>query len=295
MKKAYIILVTIFLYVILQFSWWAYLIYNQTISLGDSTTKAFWMVFGEGVIFLGFLILGFVLILRYLHSIKRQQKTQEDFLLSFTHELKTPITSTRLALQTLAKPLPVEKREEIIQNGVIQTQRLSSLVDNVLNASRASSKRYDLYPEQINLIDELKGCVLHLKSIYPNKINVTNSEKTQIQTDRYALGLILMNLLENACRYSDDKSSEVKVRIEKEGKKVRVQIENITLSTYFKDHSNEVFKKFKGQKGSSNHQSTGLGLYIVKEFTSILQGTIHFRNTNQSIIMELLLPIQLNK
>jgi len=248
------------------------------------------MVFGEGFIFLAILIIGFILILRYLHSVKKQQKNQEDFLLSFTHELKTPITSMRLALQTLSKEVPKEKKHVIIENGVIQTQRLSSLIDNVLNASRISSEHYALHPEEVDIIALLEENILHLKGIYPNKINIQKPDKKVIWlTDRYALSSILMNIMDNACKYSTHQS-EVKIAVDNQKKGTQIRVSNETNTTYFKENQGSIYKKFKTNKSNNTQNSTGLGLYIAKEFSNLIKANLFYENKEKQLNFFLFLP-----
>src|ERR1041385_1669459 len=167
-------------YVFLQFGWWAYLLIRQnneiTVlqeqilentksnsleaqkNLSDKLHKQWSMIFGEGSVFLVLLVLG---IFRTRNSFKKEAALaaqQKNFLLSVTHELKSPLASVRLQLETIQKrELAADKQKEILLDAIEDTDRLNALVENILVAARLDNHSYAHHPEKINLSDEVKG------------------------------------------------------------------------------------------------------------------------------------------
>ena len=131
-------------YILLQFSWWAYLLIQQhhTIDeLGNAANASRYtlMILGEGSVFLGLLSLGFVAIWR--HSKERAQAQKErHFLLAVTHELKTPIAGTQLAIDSLKRHEWDEAtKHELYEDASAGLSRLSQRVENILQSNRLVS------------------------------------------------------------------------------------------------------------------------------------------------------------
>src|SRR5688572_4877357 len=167
------------IYVLLQFSWWAYLLielnkevyrYKTEIvqlrerATGSTTTtqttfeynlkERFAMVAGEGLVFLAILIFGIYKTrdaFRKEVSLARQQK---NFLLSITHEFKSPLAAVKLNLQTLQKrELDKEQQEHMITRALGETERIHNLIENALLAARIESHSFILQKEEFNFSD----------------------------------------------------------------------------------------------------------------------------------------------
>ena len=154
MTRSKILIYLLAFYVLLQFVWWGY----QIIDLGaladqtqEDTSRRIIMIIGEGGVFILILMAGFWKIQQSIAKEIQLSQRQNNFMLSITHELKTPLTSIQLALQTLKKRnLKIEDREDLIAKALGANQRLSSLIDNIINASRLESNdftpRLEIFP-----------------------------------------------------------------------------------------------------------------------------------------------------
>src|SRR5690554_7481691 len=109
-------------YVVLQFVWWGYHLIELTseIKTPDAQQKRIIMIIGEGLVFFFLLLLGLWKIRSSIQKEMRLSKRQNNFLLSVTHELKTPLTSNKLYLQTLLKRsnLEREQQEDLIRHEI---------------------------------------------------------------------------------------------------------------------------------------------------------------------------------
>jgi len=292
-NKIYYLGYALFAYVIIQFSWWAYLIYQQsTILKGEK--EAFWMVFGEGSVFLCLLITGFYIILKYIAQLKQQQQQQHDFLLSITHELKTPITSNKLVLQTLKKDLKEEQKKRLISRALQQTDRLSLLVDNVLNTARIDTGFYNIHPEKISIETLLKKIANQMQLVYQHDYQITkNTLKTpDFYTDSFLVESMLKNLIENAFKYAQQ-NSKIKITFNIDKQHAAIYIQNATDTHKIKKEGNKLFKRF--YRASTVQNGTGLGLYIVKSFSQLLKGYCSFSIEKNHVCFQLNIPNKINK
>ena len=158
-------------YVVVQFVWWTYLmvdlnneIYrhktelnvlkgeslNQVVIQGNELNKKLhkrWiMIAGESSVFIALLLFGIFQIRNTFKKETELAQQQKNFLLSVTHELKSPIASAKLQLQTLQKhELERAKQKEIIANAIHDTDRLNNLVENMLLAAKIDNGIYKIY------------------------------------------------------------------------------------------------------------------------------------------------------
>jgi two-component system, OmpR family, phosphate regulon sensor histidine kinase PhoR len=174
--RPYYIFIILVCYVLLQFIWWSYLL----IDLNDEviehkienvyfknpdlhTAKAEhqhlvnkqhqrrWMVVGEGLVFLAILGWGSIQTLRSFRREMQLARMQKNFLLSVTHEFKSPLASIKLYLQTILKhPLDREKEISFINKAIADTERLDALLENTLLANRVDYDGYFFNKEEFN-------------------------------------------------------------------------------------------------------------------------------------------------
>ncbi len=265
-------------YVILQFSWWAYLLIDLSRAhyapQGAETVRLkIWMVAGEGAVFLTFLLAGIYITHRTISREIALARQQRNFLLSITHELKTPLAGIKLALQTLQKRgnLPAEKRWDIEKNALANTERLHALINNVLLATRIESGGSPLLIEETDLsaltaqiADQFKGNQTIHSDIQP---------QITVNTDVTAYTSIVVNLLENAMKYGGDQSVFLVMRGGPKEIEVSVEDRGPGISD---GEVGRIFDMFyrSGNEETRNKKGTGLGLYIVRELTSAMGGRI---------------------
>jgi signal transduction histidine kinase len=136
-------------YVLVQFVWWGYHLIDLTRASAknpEAVSGRVLMIVGEGSVFLLLLLFG---LWRIKSSIKKEihiARQQNNFMLSVTHELKTPLAATKLYLQTLLKhqQLPEEKKQEVLNKAIEESNRLELLVEQILTASRLEQQSIDL-------------------------------------------------------------------------------------------------------------------------------------------------------
>jgi two-component system, OmpR family, phosphate regulon sensor histidine kinase PhoR len=227
------------------------------------------MYLSEGIVFVLLLLWGLVWIYRSFEQRMSLNLQQHNFLLSVTHELKTPLASVKLYLQTLGKrSLDAEQTSQIIHNSLQETDRLNDLIEKVLVAAQIEGKSYHYNPERLNLSLLLNEICDKFSSARAGKATLSRQiqDDVFIQADRFTLSLAISNLVENAFKYSNKEQSVIRVKLSLElGEPVlQVQDNGIGMAPH---ELKRIFKKFYRVGNESTRQSkgTGLGLYIVKQ------------------------------
>lgn len=234
------------------------------------------MVLAEGVFFTFCLAFGLYVINR---SAKREvvlARQRRNFLLSITHELKSPIAALRLIMETLGKrQLQAEQIQKLCNNGLRDADRLQALVESLLLAARLEDN-WRPAPEPINLGAIVAEARSSLQTRFPGtEIRVDISENFPlVQADKSGLTAVIQNLLENAVKYSSE-GDPVDCSIFKNKGSVCLRIADQGVGIPNAEKT-QVFEKFYriGNEDTRQTTGTGLGLYIVKQVVEAHQGRI---------------------
>ena len=193
--RPFFILSILAFYVLFQFCWWAYLlvdlnneVYEHKIEnvqlkartpeesreaiadLEKKNTQRRWMVIGEGSVFLALLTWGSILTARSIRKEMALARQQKNFLLSITHEFKSPLASIKLYLQTILRhDLEKEKEKSFINSAINDTERLNNLVENALLANLIDHNGYSFAMEDMNLSALMR---LHVQKLQKDRKSV---------------------------------------------------------------------------------------------------------------------------
>ncbi|MFI5164140.1 MAG: sensor histidine kinase [Bacteroidia bacterium] len=305
-------------YVLLQFGWWSYLMIEQNneiyrlkseinllhhedpqlvIEKGNELEKKLharrMMIAGEGMVFIVLLLIAFLRVRNTFNKEAELASRQKNFLLSVTHELKSPIASVKLTLETLLKrDLEKEKQKEILSNAISDTDRLNNLVENILLASKIENSAFELHKENVNLSEYVEeGMKQTIQTFSPKQKTVLDIQPNIFfDIDKTIFPSIILNLFENAVKYSPA-NSMIKIILKEEGNGVilSVQDEGTGIST---EEKKNIFKKFYrvGNEETRKTKGTGLGLYIVKYLAEKHNGTVVVKNNSpKGTIFEVIL------
>jgi signal transduction histidine kinase len=262
--------------------------------LQEKLTQKRLMIFGEGMVFILFLSLG---ILQIRKSFKRENEVsrqQKNFLMSVTHELKSPVAAVKLFLQTLAKhELERSRQQEIIRRAVDETNRLDHLIGNILMASQLENHAFAVRKDVINLSDLCHHFASGFNARFNKEILQINVQQNLwVLADQEAIKSILLNLTENACKYGPDETPiELSLSADKECAVIQVKDQGSGIS---QEDKKRIFEKFfrAGNEETRRTKGTGLGLYIVRILTELHQGQIRVMNNQpEGTIFELRLKL----
>jgi two-component system, OmpR family, phosphate regulon sensor histidine kinase PhoR len=293
-------------YVFLQFSWWTYSMFqlNNEISglknelnllkgesaeqiavqgnlINEKLHKRWIMISSEGAVFVGLLLLGVYQIRRTLKKETELAERQRNFLLSVTHELKSPIASAKLQLQTLQKrELEKAQQREIISNAISDVDRLNNLVENILLAAKIDNSSFRLHKEKTELSEYISSNMYQMIRLfnYTQEVILDIDENILLAIDKTTFPSIIINLFENAVKYSPANST-ITLSLKKKDEKVilRVADEGAGIS---EEDKKKIFDKFyrAGNEDTRSTKGTGLGLYIVKHIAEQHDGTVTVKN-----------------
>lgn len=293
-------------YIVLQFLWWEILLVRQSdniislkqniAALSSSDDKIIfrdvadlqkkknarvYMIVGEGTVFLLILLFG---VYQVRKSIKRESELtnqKSNFILSVSHELKTPIAATKLQIQTLIKhDLDRDKQKELLNNALTENNRLHKLVDNVLMANQIENNNLSIQKENLNLSELLENTVKRYFSEPLEKKHISLNIEPNIfySGDKELLPSIFINLIENAIKYSFETIS-IEVILKSINNKPLLEIKDQGCGISDKEKET-VFQKFfrSGSENTRKTKGTGIGLFIVKSICDLHQITIKIIN-----------------
>lgn len=269
-------------YVVLQFLWWGFHLIelSNELAVQNNTNKSrIFMVIGEGSVFFLILLLGLWKIRTSIQKDIQLSQRQSNFLLSVTHELKTPLASNKLYLQTLLKHqnLDPNKQEKMLKEALNSSNRLESMIENILTATRLDNHKLELVKAMTNLSDEVNR-VCQKWEIEHFKIEKSITSNISAMVDVFVLETVLVNLLDNSLKYAG-KEAQISVSLqEKDGEILLSVADNgVGIPDKFKK---EIFKKFTriGNEETRTQKGTGLGLYIVSELLSFHGGEIEVKD-----------------
>ena len=264
--------------------WWGYHLIELTKEVDAQkalVSKRVFMILSEGSVFFLILILG---LWKIRSSIKKELKfseRQNNFLLSVTHELKTPLAANKLYLQTIVKrDLDATKRTELIEKAIAENQRLEVMIDNILNATRLDNQVVQLHKEHLNLSDLFQQIADRFnKSLQVDLIQLEIETDVFIDADSFMIETVINNLIENALKYAGHQKTIILYLKQNENKRVIFGVKDegpgVTL-----DSQIEIFEKFmrSGNEETRSQKGTGLGLFIAAEFIKIHGGRIVYKN-----------------
>lgn len=223
-----------------------------------------------GIVFFALIITGLILNTTFLLREIRRNEQQDAFLNAVTHELKTPIASIKLYLETLkSRNLSEKKRREFYDVMIADSNRLLSTVEQVLQASRTREKNRSLNISEIDIARLLRETIYIIQTRYHLEESVINffamDEKVKVSGDAGELQTVFLNLLDNAVKYSKDVIKiTVKLKTNRQDK-VEIFIRDSGIGIPPEDLK-RVFNRFYRVQNSSSQETkgTGLGLYIVQ-------------------------------
>jgi len=238
------------------------------------------MILGEGMVFGISLILGLWFIQNaYIKEVENTGK-QKNFLLSVTHELRSPIASINLITQTLLKrKLDTEKTTDLHESILSESTRLEKLINNLLLTTRINNA-YNYNFETIHVNEVVNEVIKKSTFQNPEAVIHTNlaKEDLTIMADKEAFISIINNMVENSIKYSP-KPAQIALTIKDSQKNITIEVadQGIGIPDNEKSKVSEQFYRI-GNEETRETKGTGLGLYIVDKITKAHNGTMEIRN-----------------
>jgi signal transduction histidine kinase len=235
-----------------------------------------WPVMVEGLLLLVVVLVGVYVIFVYWNRQSKLYAKQRDIISQVTHELKSPLASIQLHLETIRLRRPAEdKLDAFVGTMLSDTDRLHYLINNLLMAARLEQRRK---PAERRLTDISAMLTEYVERERINlsqggSITMEAEPALKLLVDPEEMGMVLRNLFENAVLYSPG-SPEISVRLNRAGSSVRLTIQDKGRGLD-KSELKNVFEMFyRVHPTGENVRGTGLGLYIVDTIISSYGGKV---------------------
>lgn len=250
------------------------------------------MIFGEAGLLILSMSIGIWLMNRgYTKEIEVAQQ-KRNFLLSITHELKSPLAAIRLVFDTFRRRnLTSDQLKLLSENGLKDTERLKSLVENLLLAARMEDN-YQPGKEAWPISEVMRPAINEIMLRYSHvELDMILEKEIVVEVEKQGIQILLSNLFENAIKYSGS-DPVIQVKIEEKDKNVIINISDNGIGIPDEEKS-KVFNKFYriGSEETRTTKGTGLGLYIVEGIVKAHKGKIEILdNKPRGTIFKILLP-----
>ncbi len=208
---------------------------------------------------------------------------KSEFVNIASHQLRTPLTSIKWVINLMMKTEGLtEEQLEKLKTIKESNQRMTDLVNDLLNVSRVEQGKLGLRPEKISLKEVIQGLVEdYLPLAEASNINLSlkiAQDIPIISIDPQGIKVVLQNLIDNAVRYTKDKG-QVKVSLERKKSVIRCQVQDDGVGIPLEDQG-KIFQKFFRSRNIMKYQTqgTGLGLFISKSIIKASGGKIGFES-----------------
>jgi signal transduction histidine kinase len=259
----------------------------------------YWTLLTIGSLFMVFLLAGTILYLILSIKAINLSRRQSNFIDSVTHELKSPLASMKLYLQTLSRHHVSLAEQAVFYRSMLEDlDRLNRLINQMLDAGRADSERPADTLEDVDLAELLPQCAAAVCQTYrvaPETVRC-DTPKCLVHACRTDLDVIFRNLIDNAVKYAGKPPRvEVALRPGLNGY-ASIQVADNGRGIPF-PHRRKIFGRFVrlGSELERDKSGTGLGLYIVRTLVKRLRGRVRVRDRKNSpgTIFEVQLPISM--
>jgi two-component system, OmpR family, sensor histidine kinase SenX3 len=238
-----------------------------------------------GIIFFGVIIAGLILNTIFLVREIRRNEQHDAFINAVSHELKTPIASIRLYLETLKRhKLDAEKRGEFYDIMLADTDRLFHTVEQVLRAGQVAHRRSRSDEELFDLRETARACLELARTRYPHLSpgsfqlaeTVGCGARALVKGNADDMGIALTNLIDNAVKYSGDAVSVSLSVAHADEKHLEVRVTDRGAGIP-RAELKRIFRRFYRGPGRlvAQVKGTGLGLFIVREIVKRHGGSIN--------------------
>ncbi len=234
-----------------------------------------------GIVLFAMLIAGLVLNTIFLVSEIRRNEQQDSFVNAVTHELRTPITSIRLYLETLqSRAVTDEQRQDFYRIMHQDTERLMATVDQVLRAAEVSQKSTPRQWSEVDMAALVRECVEaararhHLASEQlEESAHVPPGLRLSVNGDAEELRTAISNLLDNAVKYAGS-TVRISADTSTNGREVVVRIKDSGVGIAHAELK-RIFKRFyRARRTRATAKGTGLGLFIVRAILKKHRGDV---------------------
>lgn len=238
-----------------------------------------WVVILVTSILFSLILLGIFTIFVYSQKTLQLYRLQHNFINNFTHELKTPVTSIKLYLQTFTK-YQLARKDQLKYIGYMLTDvnRLSDNINRILNLAKIESKSHGGEFIQTDLVQAVHNFFCENKHLFKNadiRVEAPDNRPVLYRINQSLFDMLLMNLATNALKYNASDTPQIMVRFELKPASVCMVFKDNGIGLEKKEIK-KIFKKFyqSGRADDMTAKGTGLGLYLVQNIARLHKGKV---------------------
>lgn len=260
-----------------------------------------WLILTEGLLLLVSILVGVYVIFLYWRRQSALVREQRQFISQVTHELKSPLASLQLHLETLRRHQPSPERQAAFLETMLgDAARLNGLIDNLLSANRVGQKHWRLDLQTIDFSSFVDKYFRARQFALPKagKLELNIAPGIHAEVDRDAMETVLRNLLENAVLYSDE-APRLTVSLSSDEERCCLALSDRGRGIDSNEQK-KIFNMFyRIRRQDENIRGTGLGLFIVHATVRRHHGQVKVESTGQGqgttfkIFLPVKAPIQL--
>ncbi|MCY2997325.1 MAG: ATP-binding protein [Planctomycetota bacterium] len=243
-----------------------------------SRSAIYWILLSVGAVFFACLLAGVILYLIWIIQNINLNRRQSNFIDAVTHELKTPIASLKLYLQTLnRRDVQGPQRQEFYATMMEDVDRLDRLINQLLDVARLQRDRQDLDAKDwVSLRELVEECVSRLAKQHSVSTDLFRMEieDCQVLAHRIDIDVLLGNLLDNAIKYSaKDPEIEIRITFQNGSALIAISDNGQGIPRHLR---RKIFWRFyrAGDELERRKPGVGLGLFLVRSIVERLKGSI---------------------
>jgi two-component system, OmpR family, phosphate regulon sensor histidine kinase PhoR len=259
-----------------------------------------WVVILVLSILVVIILTGILIIFNYNLKTFQLYRLQHSFINNFTHELKTPVTSLKIFLETFARhEIPREEQLKYIEYMLQDVERLSHNINSILNVARMESKMYEGEFTPVHIVKFIRSFLdgdTHFFRDSEIRVEDTNGREYIIALNVPLFEILLMNLFTNAVKYNDSERPRIDVSFGLQDKMLQIRFRDNGIGIA-RNERKKIFRKF--YQGSHKEdrvivRGSGIGLYMVQQITKLHKGKIaaDSEGVGKGSVFTLSLPIQ---
>lgn len=258
-----------------------------------------WVVILILSLLVGIILLGIFIIFVYHQKALQLYRLQHNFINNFTHELKTPVTSLKLYLETFIKHDIVRKEQlKYFEFMLHDVSRLSENINRILDLSKLESKNYKGELTVVNVADMISQYCRDNHDLFRNcqiKLHHTETIDGKCKVNISLFEMLLHNLINNAIKYNNAPQPIIDIYFQQLNNKCIIKFADNGIG-FDKTQSVKIFKKFYqiGEARNMSAKGSGLGLYLVQSIARLHHGKVTAASPgkDEGSVFTLILPIK---
>jgi len=262
-----------------------------------------WVVILVLSLLVSLILIGILIIFNYNLKSVQLYRLQHTFINNFTHELKTPVTSIKIFLETFARhDIPRGEQLKYIGFMLQDVERLSNNINSILNIARMESKVYEGEYTPVDIVEMIREFLAANAHVFSeSEIKIENaSGKTYVTKINIPLfEILLMNILTNAIKYNNSDRPRIDISFSAEEKNLLVRFRDNGIGIE-KNERKKIFRKFYQGARRGDHVpvgGSGIGLYVVQQIARLHRGkiTADSAGPDRGSVFNLSLPLKQNR